>query len=132
MALIALGFGLWACASKRPVLYPNATYRVVGEASAREDIDDCVRLAEGADLENSRAAEVAKETAASSATGAAVGGAAGAVIGHPGRSAGAAAAGAGAGAVMRGLFRGRDHDPLFKRYVEQCLSERGYQVIGWR
>jgi hypothetical protein len=34
------------CASHRPVLYPNVKYKRVGEAAVREDIDDCIRLAD--------------------------------------------------------------------------------------
>lgn len=114
------------------MLYPNATYEAVGKSGAEEDVADCVALAEGADLEDSRATQVAKGTAASGATGGAAGAAAGAVVGRPGTAAAAGAAGAGAAAAMRGIFRSRERDPLFKRYVEQCLRDRGYQVIGWR
>lgn len=23
-------------------------------------------------------------------------------------------------------------DPVFQRFVEKCLSDKGYEVIGWR
>lgn len=130
--MLAAATAVLGCASKRPVLYPNATYEAVGKSGAEEDVADCLALAEGADLEDSRAGEVAKGTAASGAVGGAAGAASGAVVGRPGTGAAMGAAGAGAAAAMRGIFRSRDRDPLFKRYVETCLRERGYQVIGWK
>ena len=63
-----------ACASPRPVLYPNATYERVGAETAKADADSCVARAK----ENvpSRAGE---DLAADTAGNAAAGGAAGAV-----------------------------------------------------
>ncbi len=117
---------------KRPVLYPNATYRSMGQAAAKEDIERCIALAKDADLQENRAGRVAKGTAASGATGGATGAAAGAVVGRAGTGAAAGAAGAGAGALMRGIFRSREPDPLLQRYVNICLQERGYRIVGWR
>ena len=37
-----------------------------------------------------------------------------------------------AGGLVRGLLRWREPDPVERRFVEQCLRERGYQPIGWR
>ena len=45
LALGAIGLGLVACATKRPVLYPNAQLQQVGEVRAREEVDDCIALA---------------------------------------------------------------------------------------
>lgn len=93
------------CASTQsPVLYPNATRTRV------------VR----------RGAEGAAVGAAAGAAGAAVYG------GDIGRAAGTgAAAGAAAGAV-RGGFDAADPNPTYRRFVERCLRERGYDVIGWQ
>ncbi|MBW2448714.1 MAG: hypothetical protein JRG83_22750, partial [Deltaproteobacteria bacterium] len=55
-----------------------------------------------------------------------------AVRGHAGRGAATGAAGAAAGGLVRGLFRSREPDPVERRFVEQCLRDRGYQPIGWR
>jgi hypothetical protein len=33
---------------------------------------------------------------------------------------------------MRGIFRGRRNDPVFQRFVERCLRDRGFETIGWR
>ena len=135
--LLALGglcavCALPACATKKPVLYPNLHLEQVGVERSKQDIAACTQLAKEADLEKS----VAAETAVSGAGGAAVGGAAGAV---GGAIMGGAARGAGAGAavgavvgISRGLFSAREPDPLYKNYVDLCLSERGYQVLGWK
>lgn len=123
---------LAGCATKRPVLYPNGVYRDVGKAAAEEDVETCIALAKDADLQAPTAGKVAKGTAVGGATGAASGAAVGAVFGRAGRGAAAGAAGAGAGALTRGVLGSREPDPLLRRYVEICLRERGYQVVGWR
>jgi outer membrane lipoprotein SlyB len=121
-----------ACAAKRPVLYPNARLEAVGPAAAQEDIDDCLRRA-AAEGYNSRAeGKIAGSTAVGAAAGAAVGAATGAVVGRAGRGAALGAAGGGTAGLLRGLFRSGDLDPVQKRFVEQCLQEKGYQVIGWQ
>ena len=41
-----------------------------------------------------------------------------------------AAAGAATGAT-RSAFKSTELSPTFQRFVQRCLSERGYDVIGW-
>ena len=123
---------LCAGCTKKPVLYPDMTLQRRGENLAERDIDQCMDWAEASGAAAGRSGRVAGQTAESAATGAAVGGAAGAVRGHAGAGAAAGAAGAAAGGLVRGLIRWREPDPLEKRFVEQCLRERGYQPIGWR
>jgi hypothetical protein len=91
-----------------------------------------MRLAR-ADVGNtSPAARTAKSAGAGAAVGSAVGAAVGAVGGRPGSGAAAGAAGGGAGGLLRGVFGNRRNDPIFQRYVEQCLRDDGYAPIGWR
>jgi hypothetical protein len=33
---------------------------------------------------------------------------------------------------MRSMLRWRDPDPVEKGYVNRCLRQRGYDVLGWR
>ncbi len=121
-----------SCAAKRPVLYPNAALQQVGREQADLDIDDCVESATAYGAGNDPAGRAAASTAKGGAVGAATGGAWGAVRGDAGgRAAAGAAAGATAG-LMRGLFRWRDPDPIQRRFVNVCLGQYGYQVIGWR
>ena len=44
----------------------------------------------------------------------------------------AGAAGGGAGGLMRGAWKSGDPDEIERRFVEQCLRDKGYQVIGWK
>lgn len=129
---IALLVGVSACAQQRPVLYPNAQYERVGREVAQLDIDTCMQLAD-AHVGNTGSAErTAKSAGAGAAVGSAVGAAVGAVAGRPGSGAAAGAAGGATGGFARGIFGSRKNDPIFRRFVEQCLRERGYAPIGWR
>ncbi|MBE9520168.1 MAG: cell envelope biogenesis protein OmpA, partial [Proteobacteria bacterium] len=65
-------------------------------------------------------------------TGAVVGGAVGAVDGRAGKGAAVGAAGGGSAGMMRGAWKSGDPDNIERRFVEQCLRDKGYQVIGWK
>ena len=121
-----------ACAEKRPVLYPNSHLNQVGSQTAQADIDACIRLAQESNLAENKGGEVAKGTATGAAVGAAVGGAVGAVTGNLGRGLAAGAAGGGALGLTRGAIRSGDPDPIFQRFVEKCLRDKGYEPIGWK
>lgn len=123
---------LLACASPRPVLYPNETYQRVGATVAQADVDAC--LAKAKEIAPSREAQqIATETAANAGAGAAAGAAAGAISG------GGAGIGAAIGATtaatfnfVRSLFVRRGPDEVQRSYTDRCLGERGYEVMGWR
>lgn len=123
---------LGGCAPKRPVLYPNETFDRVGREAARRDVDECIALSESYGLEGSPSARTAGSTVAGGAIGGAMGGAGGAVWGNPGRRAGAGAAAGAAAGLFRGLFRWRDLEPIQARFVDTCLAQQGYRVIGWK
>jgi predicted small lipoprotein YifL len=130
--LAGLALALAACAAKRPVLYPNAAYRAAGEAQARKDVDACLAYAKEQGHSADPVARAGTQAAGGAATGAAAGAAAGAVFGSPGLGAAAGAAGSGARSLLRGLFRARDPDPIQRGFVQECLREYGYRVIGWK
>ena len=112
------------CAQQRPVLYPNSHLAYVGQEKAQADIDTCMHLAKKYG---------AGDTAAGAAVGAAAGAAIGAVLGNNvGRAAGVGAAGAGAATLTRKTIDSGEPDPLFRRFVEKCLHEKGYETIGWQ
>ena len=121
-----------ACAAKRPVLYPNAQIQAVGNAAAQQDIDDCLQKAAAGGYTSDAGGKVAGSTAVGAATGAAVGAAMGAVAGRAGTGAAMGGAGGGTGGLIRGLCRSRDLNPVQRRFVDQCLKEKGYEVIGWQ
>lgn len=129
---LAAAVVLVACASaQRPVLYPNAHLKNVGDASAQRDIDDCMRLADDAGVAKSN-----NQVARSGAQGAAVGATAagvGTLIrgGSVGEGALAGAAVGGAAGAVRGAFH-NDANPTYRNFVQRCLRDRGYDVIGWQ
>ena len=129
LAVLASG-----CATQRPVLYDNAQLKSVGREAADKDIEECFARASDAGLETKQGERVAANTGKSAVIGAAAGGAAGAFSRSESAGTGAAAgaAGAAAGSLVSSVFRSGELDPTQKRYVEQCLSEKGYQVIGWK
>lgn len=132
LTAVALGSG---CAhSQSPVLYPNAKLQEVGRAQADADIAACRQLAsEYVSSGAATAKEVGKDTAAGGVGGAAVGAVAGAVSGGgAGRGAAiGAATGATAGAV-HGTMKSAGPSPVYKGFVDRCLHDKGYQVIGWQ
>jgi uncharacterized protein YcfJ len=132
MVFLICTVSLFACAQKRPVLYPNYHLQNVGNEQAQADIDECIRFAEDHGVKSSPEEKVAKETARGAAVGGAVGAGVGAVVGGTGRKAAAGAAGGGAGGFTRGVFRSADPDPVFARFVEKCLRDKGYAPVGWK
>ena len=130
--IIGITILMAACAKKSPVLYPNATYQAAGATVAQADIDQCFKLAADHGLKTDAEKNVAVSTAKGASTGAVVGGAVGAVEGRPGRGAALGAAGGGSAGMMREAWKSGDPDDIERRFVEQCLREKGYQVIGWK
>jgi hypothetical protein len=118
----------------KPAFYPNMHYQQVGPAQAQADAQACSTLAD-----QSGVGAVNKiDAGRAAATGAAGVGAAGMVgsllSGHKPDirdiAAGAAAIGAaGAAATAAGQSVGGSN--IHRQFVQQCLAERGYQVIGW-
>mgnify|MGYP007084716459 CR=1 FL=1 len=121
---------LAGCGAHRPVLYPNAHLKKVGDAQAQKDVDECCQQAE-AYIKANPGAKVAGSTAAGAAAGTVVGGAMGSVTGHLGRGAAVGAAGGAAAGLMRGLFRASKPSPVYKNFVDRCLRGKGYEPIGW-
>jgi len=127
--LLAIG----GCASSQaPVLYPNEKLKQAGPEQADRAIGECRQLAD-AYVQSTAGKDVAKGAAVGGVAGAAIGAVGGAVSGR-GAGAGAAvgaATGATAGAV-HGAVKQTAPSPVYKAYVNRCLRERGYEVIGWQ
>jgi uncharacterized protein YcfJ len=132
LILTVLVFAVGSCAQQRPVLYPNAHLQYVGKEAAAADMDECIQLAIDYGTKEDSGTRVAKDTAKGAAVGGAAGTAVGAVTGNVGRKAAAGAAGGGAANMTRSMLNSGKPDPVFKRFVEQCLRDKGYQPIGWR
>jgi len=121
--------------SAKPVLYPNATLTRVGETQARAETDGCMARAAQAGLTPDQKTNQVGRRAGEGAATAGVASAVGALI--SGRSndivrAGAAGASVGgsAGAVS-GAFHNDRVNPVYRQFVQRCLSEKGFDVIGW-
>ena len=132
LILIGLLLALGASAQQGPVLYPNAYLKVVGKEAAGADTDECIQLAIDYGARQDSGTRVAKDTAKGAAVGGAAGTAVGAVRGNAGRGAAVGAAGGGAASMTHSALNSGKPDPVFKRFVEQCLRDKGYQPIGWR
>ena len=128
---ISMGVAI-GCASSQPALYPNGHLEDVGRSQAESDIAACRELAENA-VGGDKATEVAKRTGENAVVGGATGAAVGGIV--RGHSAGrGAAAGAAAGVVRtmaRAAFRWNDPQPIERAWVNRCLHDRGYDVVGW-
>lgn len=124
---------LGACASsaKRPVFYPNAHLSNVGQSQAQRDTSTCMALASEYGVATTKDGEVAKRAGKGAVLGGIGAGAWGLVRGDAGeRAVAGAAAGAATGAAT-GAFASTELSPTYKRFVDRCLRERGYDVIGW-
>jgi hypothetical protein len=130
----ALLLATGSCAShKRPALYPNTYLKQVGESRAQEDIDACFEFAKSQVAQFGKDSKALTEGAKGATAGAAGGAAAGALSGGGlARGAGTGAAAGAAIGIVRGLWKGSEPDPVFKRFVEQCLRDKGYDPMGWQ
>ena len=130
--IMVLAVMMLSCAQQRPVLYPNTHLKHVGKETAESDINDCIQLAIDYGAKEDSGAKVAKDTAKGAAVGGAAGTAVGAVTGNLGVGAAAGAAGGGAASMTRSLINSGEPGPVFKKFVDQCLRDQGYQPVGWR
>ena len=121
-----------ACASqKRPIAYPNDHLREVGQGAAQADIDACLRLADEHQVVADASGTAVKETTTDTATGMATGAATGALTGG-GIGAAVGVLSAGIRGATRGFTTPREPDAAFQSFVEQCLNEKGYKLVGWQ
>lgn len=131
--LLMLAVSLAGCAGPKPVLYPNAHYKQVGSDVAEEDIAACREMAEqaGAEPGKGRAADTAKNAAVSGGIGAAAGAVGGAIVGAAGSGSAVGAASGVVWGLLGSLVRSPDPGEAYKRFVNRCLAERGYEPVGW-
>lgn len=128
-----LAAGISGCASTpEPKLYPNNHLKQVGNQVALQDIAECKQLALTSGVNEHKDGEVGRKAAGGAAIGGAAGGAYGLVRGDAvERGLAGAAAGAAVGTV-RGSMQSSETSPVFRNFVNRCLRERGYEVIGWQ
>lgn len=126
MKLVLLLILFVSCASK-PQLYPNEKYKNVGKKTASQDVDQCIADAENY-LESNKGKQIAKGAGAGAAIGAAIGVVGGLFTGNIG---GSLVRGGAMGAAGGGVAGALTPDQIKQRYVNQCLADKQYQVIGW-
>lgn len=142
LLLAASVAGLSGCAatgsaspSARPVLYPNATLTRVGDARGQAEIEACMARAHSTGLtpqeQNNAVARRAGEGAAVTGVAAAVG----ALVTGRGldsilRSGAAGAAVGGSAGAVSGAMQDKPSG-LYRQFVQRCLSDKGFDVIGW-
>lgn len=136
-------FALAACShtgarspNARPVLYPNATFKQIGEDKAQDEVELCIASARHAGLTPD---EKDNAVGHSAAKGAAVVGTVAAVgslvrSGNVDRAVTAGARGAavgGAGGAVAGAFSEKPN-MTYRHFVQRCVSEKGLEIIGWQ
>ena len=136
VAAVGLLAGCAGSGAARPVLYPNAMLDRVGEAQGRIEANACMARAQAAGLSPSQANN---EVGRRAGEGAAVGGVAsmvGALITGRGgegmlRSGVAGAAVGGSAGAVSGAFHNDTPSGVYRSYVQRCLRDKGFDVIGW-
>lgn len=132
--MLALTVVVTGCetAPQRPTLYPNNHYKSVGDAQAQADVDACMAEATDFGLQEKQDAKAGQKAAKGATIGAVTAGAWGLVRGDAGERALAGAAAGAAGGATSGAFDAQKTDPTYKNFVQKCLADKGYSIIGWQ
>ena len=120
------------CATPAPVLYPNAHLENVGEAQSKRDIAYCETLANEYVQNPSQVKKTAASGLGGAAGGAALGAIGGAIAGDAGQGAAIGAAVGAAAGILSSMSQSDTADPTFEAFVDHCLNQHGYKVIGWQ
>ncbi len=142
VVLLAISLALASCASRgpdsptaKPVLYPNAAFNRVGEVQAQNEVAACHSRASAAGLRPEGSSQMAQRAGEGAAV-AGVASAIGALVFGRGAEgmlragAGGAAIGGAAGATQAAV-RGGQPNSVYRSFVQRCLGEKGFDVIGW-
>ncbi|MCP5406319.1 MAG: cell envelope biogenesis protein OmpA [Chromatiaceae bacterium] len=134
LLLLLLPLSLAGCASgpKRPLFYFSSHEQPVSKVQSDWDTDQCMALARQAGVAENRDGEVGRKAASGALLGGIAAGAWSLVRGGGGENLLAGAVAGGATGAAKGAIDSTEQSPIFRRYVERCLRERGYDVIGWK
>ena len=119
------------CTPKRPQMFPNSKYNSTNPARLQSDVDYCMSLADEYVQEPNRYTEALKKGAVGGVVGAGAGAVAGSIYGNAGRGTGAGAAVGAIVGVLQSLYETSDTSPTYQRFVEHCLQNKGYEIVGW-
>ncbi|CAN5400807.1 hypothetical protein BH10PSE16_BH10PSE16_33680 [soil metagenome] len=136
LMLAACASGGAGSASARPVLYPNATLNRVGDAHGRMEVNACMSRAQASGLSPMQTTHEVGRRAGEGAATAGVASAVGALITGRGgegmlRAGAAGAAIGGSAGAVSGAFHNDKPNGVYRSFVQRCLSEKGFEVIGW-
>jgi len=125
---------LTACETipQRPTFYPNDHLTEAGNEQAQKDTDACMAQADTYGVQEKQDGEAGKKAAKGATLGAITAGAWGLVRGDAGERALAGAAAGAAGGAASGAFDANQTKPTYKNFVQKCLTDQGYSVIGWQ
>ena len=117
------------CATHQPVVYQTGA----APGAVEDAIAECRQLAANAGAQpTSGVGTTVRDTATGGAIGAATGAVGGAIAGNA-RSGAAIGAATGATATLvRNLLTEPAPNPAYRAYVERCLRDRGFDVVGWQ
>lgn len=130
IALLAVS----ACSTgpARPQFFPNDHYRRVGAGIAEADSAQCMAMADQYVQNPSNWQDTAVTGVGGAAVGAGAGALGGVIMkGSVGRATAAGAAIGGIAGVASSLMKQGERNPSYDRFVEHCLQQKGYQIIGW-
>ena len=134
--LVIMCFLLSGCASlmvkETPDFYPNAKYHKTGSPAAEQAANECMALADRYVPEPPCYCDLLKDTLG----GGVIGAGSGAIVGpimheKVGRTTGAGAAVGSLLGLIYSVDRMNEHTPKYQRFVELCLRDKGYEVLGW-
>lgn len=113
---------LYSCSStpSRPQLYPNQTLKDKGNEKAQVDISECLK--ESDDYLKTPEGDKLRKSANSSSVGTSIG------FGFGG---GGTGVGLGVGVGGGGSRRLSGEEQVRRNFTNQCLVNRGYQIVGW-
>lgn len=122
--------------SATPVLYPNATLNRVGAAQGQAEAGNCMSSAAAAGLTPNERTNAVGRRAGEGAATAGVASVVGALITGRGsegvlRAGAAGAAVGGSAGAVSGAFHNDRPNATYRHFVQRCLSEKGFEVIGW-
>ena len=104
---------------------------MVGNTGKPHFPTQCMALARQAGVSETKDGEVGKKAASGALLGGIAAGTWGLIRGDGGERMAAGAVAGGATGATKGVIDSYEQNPTFRRYVERCLADRGYQVIGW-
>lgn len=124
-----------AVARPRPDLYPNQYLKSVGDVQANRDVIECEIQADDYVVEKQGSA--GKDAARGAVKGAALGALASTITkSNAGRGAGAGAAVGGLSSLLGSKKQQKEYEqqgsPEFRKFMEACLEDKGYRVVGWK